>query len=549
VAERINKQSPCSPKYRFLGAIDTVVYRALANGHTAIPINEFNQKLGSLINKNNVDNAVQIALSEPTLCKSSNETAYQGIGVAYIESKTEVSIQRLIKQADFYPSQSRFNQMISEFNLLVNFALTDEQVNLVKNATTQHLTVAQGVSGSGKSTALSAIKYICNHEERDSYYLALSAVATKRIRKGLIKHKVIREKRKGLVAKTVMEECCFTLRSFINRLTTNRLKLKNNCLIVIDEASMCDLSIISELLHALESHNVHFSLLMIGDVAQVAPVGFGAVFQPLVKERINYVELTSSLRQSTNNPIQDFATLVRTIGHRDTELSEHEMVFKKEPNAHLPPYQSKLTNGVFKLACTDQDIPTTCSKLLMDLGVYQTQIITPFSTYKQFVSVDEVNEACILTINPEGRKTFGFRQGDKVIVTRNSEELGIYNGDMGIVQRIVHEYDHSKKLIKKLICNFNETLIELDEKQVAQVGLNHSYAVTIHKAQGSEFKHTIVVIPSWDSPLIENSLIYTALTRSIETTIFVGNSLAIDRAIKRQPSYKNLVLGFDITHI
>ncbi|TKF56937.1 hypothetical protein FCV60_03325 [Vibrio sp. F13] len=544
VAERINKQSPCSPKYRFLGAIDTVVYRALANGHTAIPIDEFNQKLGSLINKNNVDNAVQIALSERTLCKSSDETAYQGIGVAYIESKTEMSIQRLIKQADFYLSQARFDQLISEFNILVNFALTHEQVNLVEKATTQHLTVAQGVSGSGKSTALSAIKYICNHDERDSYYLALSAVATKRIRKSLIKHKVIREKRKGLVAKTVMEECCFTLRSFINKLTSSRLKLKNNCLIVVDEASMCDLSIISELLHALESHDADFSLLMVGDVAQVAPVGFGAVFQPLVEARINYVELTSSLRQSTNNPIQNFATLVRTVGHKDTKLNEHEIDFKKEPNAHLPPYQSKLNNGVFKLACTNQDIPATCSKLLIALGIYETQIITPFSTYKQFVSVDEINEACMLTINPEGRKTFGFRQGDKVIVTRNNEELGLYNGDMGVVLRIVHEYNSAKKLIKKLICNLNETQIELDEEHIAQVGLNHSYAVTIHKAQGSEFKYTIVVIPSWDSALIENSLIYTALTRSTEATIFVGDIQALNRAINRTPNAKSRYLGF-----
>ncbi|EGR3223453.1 AAA family ATPase [Vibrio alginolyticus] len=549
VAERLNKQSIYPEKYRLLGAIDTVVYRALTNCHTAIPINEFNHRLGSLIGKSNVEEAVQLALHERIICKSPNLTAYQGVGVAYIESKTEESIHKLIEQTDVHISNTSFRKLISEFNLLlqkkVGFELNQRQVDLVRKATTKHLTIAQGVSGSGKSTALSAIKYICNNEGRDSYYLALSAVAAKRIRNNLTDHNVLREKRKGLIAQIETEECCFTLRSFINKVTSNRIKLKNDCLIVVDEASMCNLSITSELLSVLESHTDDFSLMMIGDIAQVAPVGFGAVYHPLVQAKVNYVELTVSLRQSIDNPIQKFGTLVKAVGHKDSSaLSEQEVAFKVQPDILIPRYQQQSAGGVFKLPCSNEDIPATCSSLLVQLGIYETQIITPYATYKEFVSVNEINEACMLAINPKGNKTFGFREGDKVIVARNNEDLGLYNGDMGVVQSIVHQYNRSRQIIKKLICNFSGKVVELDEGQVAKTQLTHSYAVTIHKAQGSEFKHTIVVLPSWDSSLIENSLIYTALTRSIETTIFVGDAQALNRAINRMPSFKGLCIGF-----
>jgi exodeoxyribonuclease V alpha subunit len=119
---------------------------------------------------------------------------------------------------------------------------------------------------------------------------------------------------------------------------------------------------------------------------------------------------------------------------------------------------------------------------------------------------------------------------------------------MATVTDIVYEQeDAGENIQKKLVCQFAVKTVYIDEGACFDTGLVHCYGITIHKAQGSEFAYTIVLLPSSTSTsFMENSMIYTALTRSKTATIFIGDTDTLKRAINDKPAYKKICTGFDL---
>ena len=574
VAERLRNTSeiniPDDSPVRLIGAIDYVVYRALKQNHTAITEEKFRVALSSLIGESLIDIAIDTGLSLTAICRTSRGD-YQGVGLANLESIVERSMASKIatSREGKLPSE-RIASLINEFDehssRMNGFNLTEEQKKLAFNTLTNDLSIAQGEGGTGKSTAMACVKYVCNRLDRPAYFVAVAGIAKKRVNDELERMCVIRKQNTNLFGESEYEVCSYTVRGLIRQIertinnpdTKGAIQLNDNPLIVFDESSMLDLSLVVEFLSLLDKHASRYSISMVGDIAQIAPVGFGVVWQHAVSlgalnaATVPYSELKRVHRQGSGNPIREVATLVRTVGHSmKSEWCNRTQEFSNNPLTELTDLSSFTGQaGVYYSQINDSQIIQNAYSLSKQLGLDKSQVITPYSNADNPLSTVSINSHFIANERYSGNSDtlWGFAKGDRVIVTQNFASLDLYNGDMATVTDIVYEQeDAGENIQKKLVCQFAEKTIYIDEGACFDTGLVHCYGITIHKAQGSEFAYTIVLLPSSTSTsFMENSMIYTALTRSKTATIFIGDTDTLKRAINNKPAYKKICTGFDL---
>jgi exodeoxyribonuclease V alpha subunit len=129
-------------------------------------------------------------------------------------------------------------------------------------------------------------------------------------------------------------------------------------------------------------------------------------------------------------------------------------------------------------------------------------------------------------------------QGDPVIVTANNFELGLYNGNTGVIEEILNQEGHDCVYIR-----FDNKLKLLTKDNCFELGIELAYAITIHKSQGSEYD-AIIICCAVPSKLLERSMVYTALTRSKSLTTFVGSNTLLDNAIEGLPRASTINHGF-----
>ncbi|EGR1869948.1 hypothetical protein D3N24_21330 [Vibrio vulnificus] len=574
VAERLRKTKemsiPDDSPVRLIGAIDYVVYRALKQNHTAISEEKFRVALSSLIGENLVNVAIDTGLSRIALCRTSRGD-YQGVGLANLESIVEKSMAtKIVSSKDAKSSNGRIITLINEFDeysfKMNGFNLTEEQKKLAFNALTNDFSIAQGEGGTGKSTAMACVKYVCNRLDRPTYFVAVAGIAKKRVNDELERMCVIRKSYTSLFGDGEDEVCCYTVRGLIRQVELtleypnikNAIQLNDNPLIVFDESSMLDLSLVVEFISLFDKHSMKYSISMVGDIAQIAPVGFGVVWQHLVSlgvlkpDTVPYSELRSVHRQGAGNPIRDVATLVRNVGHSmKAEWDDRTCGFSNDPLSALTDLSSFSGQaGVYYLQVNDSQIISNAYSLSKKLGLDRSQVITPYSNADNPLSTISINDHFITNErNCSGSEPlWGFAKGDRVIVTKNFAPLDLYNGDMATVTAIVYEQEEAGEDIqKKLVCKFAEKTVYIDESACFDTGLVHSYGITIHKTQGSEFAYTIVLLPrSTTTSFVENSMIYTALTRSKIASIFIGDMRTLTKAINSKPAYMRICSGFNL---
>lgn len=574
VAERLRKTKeiniPDNSPFRLIGAIDYVVYRSLKQNHTAISKEKFRVALSSLIGEKLVDVAINTGLSQMVLCRTSKGN-YQGVGLAYLENIVEKSMaKKLVNSIEAKPSDERIVTLINEFDgylfKIKGFHLTEEQKTLALNSLSHNLSVTQGEGGTGKSTALACIKYVCNRLDRAVYFVAVSGIAKKRVKDELERMRVIRKSNINLFGDSEDEVCCYTVRGIIRQVEltvenpniNKAIQLHQKPLIVFDESSMLDLSLIVEFASLFDKHAIDYSISMVGDIAQIAPVGFGVIWQHLVNlgrlkpDILPYSELSTVHRQESNNPIRDVAKLVRAVGHlKQDKWDDRTYEFSSNPLSALTHLSSfKGQAGVYYLQVNDSQIIANAYALSKKLGLDSSQIITPFSNADNLLSTVSINNQFIINERKCGdsQTLWGFGTGERVIVTKNFAPLDLYNGDIATVTDIHYEQvEAGRDIQKKLVCQFSQRTVTIDENTCFDAGLEHSYGITIHKTQGSEFTFTIVLLPkSTSTSFVENSMIYTALTRSKTATIFIGDMEILTTAINSKPAYMRICSGFDL---
>ena len=294
--------------------------------------------------------------------------------------------------------------------------------------------------------------------------------------------------------------------------------------VILDECSMVDIQLMDALLKALKPQT---RLVLVGDADQLPSVGPGNVFSAVIRSGvIPTVRLTEIFRQNEGSRIIRNAHMINRGEHPD--FSENAGDFFR---------LRRLQAG-----STVDTVVELCAVRLpgkMHIPAGEIQVLSP--TRKGELGTVNLNKRLQEALNPPGRekkeKAFGdavFREGDRVMQIRNNYDIlwhndsntnvgmGIYNGDIGSVLQIDPE---------------EETLTVDFDGRIAQYGfeslmeLEHAWAMTVHKAQGSEYRAVILTLGTSAPMLMTRDVLYTAVTRAKELLILVGDDAVADRMV------------------
>lgn len=286
--------------------------------------------------------------------------------------------------------------------------------------------------------------------------------------------------------------------------------------VILDESSMVDILLMDALLRALPPDA---RLIMVGDADQLPSVGPGNVFSALIRsEVVPVVRLTEIFRQKEGSKIVRNAHLINRGEHPDFAENSGDFFRLKR----------------LKAASSVETITELCAVRLpqrMNIPVEDIQVLSP--TRKGELGTVQLNKSLQQLLNPAGpgkkEKQFGdavFREGDRVMQIKNNYDIlwrnadsteagtGIYNGDIGTLVKIDPEAEMLTIDFDGHIATYGfDGLIELE----------HAWAVTVHKAQGSEYRAVILALSGGSQMLLSRGLLYTAVTRAKDLLILVGD--------------------------
>ena len=296
-------------------------------------------------------------------------------------------------------------------------------------------------------------------------------------------------------------------------------------IVVVDEASMVDNHICWFLLNAIPANA---KLILIGDPEQLPSVGAGNVlFELLNCQRIPTVRLDVIYRQAGTNPIVTNSGLIRQGVTKLTYDGDFQF-FDVHATEDFP--ASDKERGT-KIQCEARDIVIEqFMSAVQSEGLDEVQVLCPFRKKGVIAGATELNREIQQRINPPSygkpeikRGDKVFRLGDKVIQTKNNKDVGIFNGDVGYIKRIDTAVD-------EIVICFNGNNVTIDTTQLSDLDL--AYAISIHKAQGSEYNQIIIPIITAFSIMLKRNLIYTGITRAKKRVILVGHRRALAQAIR-----------------
>lgn len=394
---------------------------------------------------------------------------------------------------------------------LDNIKFGKRQIDAIKDAFNKRILIITGGPGTGKTTTLKSILKIAE-ELGFSYGLtAPTGRAAKRIQEAT-----------GKDAKTIHRLLEYQFNGDFMEFYRNEENPLEQDMIIIDEMSMVDSTLFSQLLRALRED---VRLIMLGDVNQIPPVGAGNVLKDLINSNeFDLITLDQVYRQKEESGIITNAHRINQGMVPILNKKDSDFFMMKSPNEKT----------------TVETIKELVSKRLPEFynvdSLKDIQILAPM---KRGVSgIENLNYEIQNSMNPpdfsKGEIVYKdniFRLGDKVMQTKNNYQVswkaytedrieydsgeGVYNGDIGFITEV-------DTFSNTLTVSFDEKEVEYDENNLNELTL--AYAITIHKSQGSEFP--VVIIPVHYAPeiLANRNLIYTAITRAKKLLVLVGKS-------------------------
>lgn len=398
------------------------------------------------------------------------------------------------------------------------------QRSAIKKAILNNVTIITGGPGTGKTTIIKAIVSLL----RDVYQAKNSEIAllapTGRAAKKMFESTNIR---------------AFTIHRYLgwdkenNRFMVNEYNPNGEKYIIIDEVSMLDTILMSSLLKGVRRD---VKLVLVGDYYQLPSVGQGQVLKDLIDTNIiDVIRLNCLYRQNENSYIPILASEIK-----DKDLNEFFMS-KKDDYNFITCDNDKVVSNIMYI------VNNALSKGYTDKDI---QVLAPM--YKSINGIDVLNKYLQKIFNPPSEKKNElvftentYRVGDKVLQLVNDTENNVYNGDLGYITDII---DSKKSNSKK-----NEIVIDFDGNSVIYtpdkfINIRHGYAISIHKAQGSEFPLVIMPIVNNFNRMLYNKLIYTGVTRAKKSLIIVGDPKCFVNGIKndyvdyRKTTLKDFIL-------
>lgn len=514
--------------FRVRSGILYTLLQASGEGHTFLPQEELTAKTSELlgIDKDIIEkNYMDLSIERKIIMKQSGEqTQIYSASFYYMEANTATMLRELDIAYDV--ADAEIEQRIHNIEKQTGMQLDEHQVQAVKEAVRNGLLVITGGPGTGKTTTINTIIRYFEMEGMDIFLAAPTGRAAKRM-----------SETTGFEARTIhrmlelnggMEGSAGFERNETNPLETD--------LVIIDEMSMVDITLMNSLLKAIAPGT---RLILVGDINQLPSVGPGSVLKDIIQsEAFNVVMLTKIFRQASTSDIIVNAHKINRGEEVSLDNKSMDFFFLKRYEADI------IINVVLQLV--KQKLPK-----FVDATPYDIQVLTPMR--KGLLGVERLNGILQQYLNPPDQskreKEHGdmvFREGDKVMQTKNNYQLeweirtkfgltvdkgmGIFNGDMGIIieindfaETMTVEFDEGRKV------EYSYKL--LDELELA-------YAITIHKSQGSEYPAVVIPLLSGPSMLMNRNLLYTAVTRARKCVTLVGNDTTFNQMIQNTSQQK-----------
>ena len=416
--------------------------------------------------------------------------------------------------------------LISKVSKNNNIELSQEQKNAISTCLNNMISIVTGGPGTGKTTIIKCIIDILEEQKKNYVLCAPTGRAAKRITQTT-----------GKEAKTLhrLLEISKIDDNDIDLFYEYQVKQVEDEVVIVDEASMIDIMMMNNLVKGIKPNT---QLIIVGDVNQLPSVGPGSVLKDIIlSDIVPTVELKQIYRQSAKSDIVMNAHRVNEGIYPEFKTKDTDLFFigTKTIEQTLSEISSLITYRLESYSNLD---------VLKDL-----QILTPVK--KTELGTIELNQKIQEILNPKSDnkaevlyQSKVFREKDKVMQIVNNYDKkysiegkffeGIYNGDIGYIDSIDNENE-------KLYVKFDDDrLVEYDFEELEQ--LEHSYAITIHKSQGSEFDYVILPIFTGYKKLLTRNLLYTAMTRAKKMLIIIGNRNVVNYMVDNLDS-KNRKTG------
>lgn len=402
----------------------------------------------------------------------------------------------------------KLEQKIEDLEKLNNIVYDDVQKSAIKKAINDNVVIITGGPGTGKTTIIKAIvrlyQELFKAHQDEIALLAPTGRAAKRMMETT-----------GIKSSTIHKYLGWDKDA--NKFSTNEYNPNPERYIIVDEVSMLDTLVFSALLKGIKRD---VKVVLVGDYYQLPSVAEGQVLKDLIdSEVIDVIHLNCLYRQNEGSYI---TTLAHEI--KDKELSESFLTKKDDYNF---------------VECDKELVTPTIINIItkaIKKGYSEKEIQVLAPMYKTLNGIDNLNKHLQRLFNPPSPKknelTVGdviYRTGDKILQLVNDNDNNVYNGDQGYITDII---SHTKSASKK-----NEIIVDYDGNKVTYtpdkfLNIRHAYAISIHKAQGSEFPMVIMPIVNNFNRMLYNKLIYTAITRAKSSLILVGDRMCFVNGVR-----------------
>lgn len=480
------------------------------NGHCFLPVNKLTAATAQLIEiePEQVQEGLDMLLDSGEVVQEpvANVVACYLAGLYNDEVFVSYQLKRMACHT-YERSRVKTGLVIEKLEAEQGITFAPQQRHTLDAALEKQLLVITGGPGTGKTTTVQAVLALFDALGLDTMLAAPTGQAAKRLsqvtgREASTIHRL-------LEASFSVETDSVTFR----KKEDDRLKCGA---LILDECSMVDISLMRAVLAAI---GPACRLVLVGDADQLPSVGPGSVFRDIIRSGVaETVRLTEIFRQKGDSRIVSAAHQINRGEVPDLRLNKNGFFFMRRRDAES----------------AAETIISLCSERLpknMGIPSSEIQVLTP--TRKGPAGTENLNKLLQAALNPpvSGAKhefEYGgriFREGDRVMQIRNDYDVlwrtddmqsgyGVFNGDIGFIRTI-------DPAAETLTIDFDGRLAEYVYEQASE--LDHAWAMTVHKSQGSEYRAVVLAAAQTPPQLMYRGLLYTAVSRAAELLVGVGD--------------------------
>ena len=490
--------APDSP-FRVEAALDYTLTEAGNEGHVFLQPNDIIRRLigkkglveASGVEVGDVARANKKLIDEKRCIREGD--AIYALALYEAECQVAASVRRLLD------GEKRevlgLDAMVEDIQSRDGIEYAPEQVAAVKSALTENISIICGGPGTGKSEITRAIVDIYSrvNPHNEIYLAAPTGRASKRLAEAT-----------GEEAKTIHRLLRY-LPDTGGFYHGELRPLPGPGLILLDEVSMVDIELMSSLMAAVEDGH---QVVLVGDADQLPSVGPGSVLRDLIAcGKVPATRLKFNWRQAKGSIVSRNANII-CQGEVPELRSEGDFEYIETEDADQ---------------AADVIVSMVQNVALQEYGLLDWCVMVPM--HKGSCGVKALNERIREIVNPADRSKpmlGDFRLGDKTLVTKNDYKLGTFNGDVGVITHIEKG---------KMTVNFGgDGIVEFAVEDLGILTL--AYAMSIHKAQGSQYPLVIMGLTTQHYMLLIRNLIYTGITRASKRLILVAMEQAVKKAVK-----------------